>query len=202
MISTSTIQLVHDMAGIVANLVTIVSAAIVAFVALKGLSQWRQQLKGTTDYQIARRYLKAALELRDAMIYVRNPFISNGEIEAALKEVGYEPIAKTGDSSAVDGAVYPRRWKKVQEAWTNLEVEVTEAEVSWGADAARVSQALTAKTRELFAALSMHIMPKDLALHDRNLIYDMSTPEKPDEFMKDVISAVDAIRDYLKPHLK
>jgi hypothetical protein len=51
-------------------------AAIVAgYVGLRGLGTWRRQLKGNTEYELAKSLLKAVYELREAIVSARFPFM-------------------------------------------------------------------------------------------------------------------------------
>ena len=113
------------------NAITAISAIIIAAFAIYGIREWKRQMKGKTNYEIARRYLKASLNLRNAILYVRNPFIPVSEMQEALKEHGLDSV-EYSDHVKTNIAVYSRRWKKVQEAWTNLEAELLDAETSWG----------------------------------------------------------------------
>jgi hypothetical protein len=114
------------------DIVTALAAGIGAVVAVVGLNAWKKQLKGKTDYELARRYLRAVYKIRDAIKFVRNPFISLGEMEQALKERGSNQ--STSDHKETSRAVYSVRWKKVTEAGSDLTLELREAEVSWGKD--------------------------------------------------------------------
>jgi len=176
------------------------SAVIVAGLAIYGIREWKRQIKGKTNYEIARRYLRASLSLRNAILYVRNPFIPVSEMQTALKEHGFGSDEYT-DTIKTNTAVYSRRWKKVQDTWTDLEAEIIDAEVSWGADAVNASKSLIILTKKLFAVLQMYIDGhREKAIKDE-LIYNQGSAENPDEFSKGIASAIDEIKEFLKPHL-
>jgi len=179
--------------------ITAISAIIIVSLAIYGIREWRRQIKGKTNYEIARRYLKASLNLRNAILYVRNPFIPAIEMQTALKEHGFKSEEYT-DNVKTNIAVYSRRWKKVQEAWTDLEAELLDAEVSLGADAVNVSSPLIALVKELFAALQMYIDGHRQKIKDE-LIYNQGSPDNPDEFSKKITDAIEKIKEFLKPHL-
>jgi hypothetical protein len=175
------------------------SAIIIAGLAIYGIREWKRQIKGKTNYEIARRYLRASLSLRNAILYVRNPFISVSEMQTALKEHGFES-EEYKDTVKTNMAVYSRRWKKVQDAWADLEAELLDAEVSWGTDAVNASNSLIGLTKELFAALQMYIDGHREKIKDE-LIYNQGSPDNPDEFSKKIASAIEEIKEFLKPHL-
>ena len=49
------------------------AAIIAGYVGLKGLGTWRRQLKGNTEYELAKSLLKAVYELREAIVSARFP---------------------------------------------------------------------------------------------------------------------------------
>lgn len=126
--------------------VLVISAITGAAVAVKGLATWRTQLKGRSEYDLARRFLRATLELRDAIARVRAPFMSAGEIQAAADEAGIKLTWGPGDKNHVEASRVARnmRWQGVHEAASALRVEELEAEVLWGRDVAKCSAALHA----------------------------------------------------------
>lgn len=178
--------------------VTAIATLILGGAAIYGVFwEWKKQIKGKTDYEIARRYLKAALKLRDAIKYVRNPFIPVGEMQDALKKNGLDS-EEYKDKQKTNIAVYSERWKKVTEAWTNLEAELLDAEVSWGYEARKAQINFDALIRKLFAELHMYLEGYSKKITD-NIIYD--TGDK-DEFSKSIDDAIKEIEEFLKPHLK
>lgn len=184
--------------NLIASYTTTLSTIVVVGVAIYGLIDWKRQMKGKSDYEIARRYLKAALQLRDAIKFVRNPFIPVGEMQSALEASGRDP-EEYEDSEKTNKAVYSTRWKKVVEAWTNLEIESLEAEVSWGPDGASLVNPLNELVRELRGAIEWYLQkdpePSRCA---KKLLYDCG---EEDEFSKKITNEIQRIKDFLKPHL-
>lgn len=178
---------------------TAISAVVVAFVAVYGLQEWKKQMKGKTNYEIARRYLKQALKFRNEILSVRHPMISIGEIETALKESGLNSDDYK-DKINTNRLVYQRRWKNIQQSWSNLELEIIDAEVSWGKEAEEVSRPLFALVRKLFAAIQLYIDGYNTPLRE-NIIYNQGSPETPDDFSIEVDQAIDKIKEFLNPHL-
>ena len=177
------------------DLLTAIAALSGAMVAIYGVVQWKRQLKGKTDYEVARRYLKASLKLRDAIQSVRNPFVPLAEINSSLKEAGLDP--EIDDNRKTNLAVYNVRWKKVIGAWTDLELELLEAEVSWGKGAVDAQKPLDGCVRKLKASIDMHLQ-RYSKRGEEELIYN-SGPD--DSFSIEVNNAIDGIKSYLKPHL-
>lgn len=186
--------------NIISDLITAVSSLVIAGLAVYGvLWEWKKQMRGKTEYDIARRYLKTALQLRDAMRFVRNPFISLEEMETALKENGFSS-EDYKDNQKTNRAVYSTRWKKIMEARTNMEAELLEAEVSWGIDARKAQESLNKLVIDLYISLKSYLDGHSkMDEKGRELIYDLG---EEDEFSKKVASSIKEIEDFLKPYLK
>ena len=183
--------------SVLPDIITAVSTAIVAGVAIYGITEWRRQLKGKTNYETARRYLKSALKLRDAMKYVRNPFIPVSEMQSALKENGFKED-EYNDNKKMNRSVYSVRWNKVRESWTNLEAELIEAEISWGPSAVKAQNSLDSCVRKLFASISLYLDGHGREFQD-NIIYDTG---EQNEFTKEITKAIEEIEVFLRPHLR
>ena len=59
-------------------------------VASIGLGTWRAQLKGRTEYDLARRLLEATFDVRNMIREARSPMVPGGEVEAAAEALGVE----------------------------------------------------------------------------------------------------------------
>lgn len=194
------------------DLITGIAAGVAALVAAIGLSTWRTQLKGKTEYELARRTLRSVYRVRDEISRVRGPFISSGEVGVALTEAGIkDPKAPDGDRTA--GAVYAKRWRGLTEAMSELEAESLEAEVLWGEEARAVQRGLRSCVGELYAAVTQHVRyegsgrtwanlsPASLQRIDR-VLYQTSTDPEKDPFTGSVQQAVERAEAVLRPHLR
>ena len=181
----------------ISEALTAVAAATGAFIAVLGLNAWKKQLKGKTDYELARRYLRAVYKLRDAVQNVRNPFIPAEEMNAALKQSGKEGLGDGVDTQEGVRAAYSARWQKVTEAGSDLSVELREAEVSWGRKALDIERDMEKCVQELFVTLRMYVQHNERP--NRDLIYDQGDN---DEYTKRLTTAVTKIEAYLAPHLR
>ena len=79
-----------DFISIAKDITTGLAALIGAGVAIVGLRAWQHQLKGKTEYELARRLLRAVYRVRDEIHNVRNPAIMPGEFAVAIEEAGIE----------------------------------------------------------------------------------------------------------------
>lgn len=116
------------------DIVTGVSAAVVAILAALGLNTWKVQLKGTAEYELARRLLRAVLRTRDRVALTRSRFMSAEEMDRAFRAAGEtrpvdaEEALRRRYELAIDA-----RWRLLVTAASELEAEILEAEVLWGA---------------------------------------------------------------------
>jgi len=124
---------VPEIVSLIKDISSIISGTILIVIAIMGLQTWKRQLKGNTEYELARRFLSAVYKIRDAISYIRNPFVSAGEISSALQEANIE-IDKSDSEYQVkkQNALYQKRWKKIQEALSEYNLVIFEVEVLWG----------------------------------------------------------------------
>lgn len=184
------------------------SSGIIAISTFLGLifgRSWlntsKKKMKGKLDYDIARKYLKSVLKVRDAVKLARHPFISIGEIEFALKKTGFK-----GDEydkkKKVDRSVYSLRWDNVQKSWTSFEEILTEAEISWGKEAINIQKKLDVLVRELRGVIWLFVNYPDSFSEkpeNSNILY--GTQDESDVFSSRINIEIEEIRNFLKKHL-
>lgn len=181
--------------------ITALSALLAVIFGVFGLDAWKKKLKGKTDYDIARQYLKSILQLRDALKFVRNPFISASEIQTALKENGFNP-GEYDNSEKVNKSVYSLRWNKVQDLWTILEAILLEAEISWGAEAINIQKGLESSVKKLRGAIWLFInASKEVKTGDETYKLIYNAYDVTDDFSIEVDKEIEKIRDFLKQYL-
>lgn len=196
------------------SIVTALAAAVGAAVAVAGLFTWRKQLRGKTEWELARRLLRKVYELRGAIDMVRNPMMFGGEIAAAFEDAG-EPAPepeKMVEDERRDRVVFQKRWSALRDVYSDLMVEALEAEVLWGQEARDALAPLKECVAELFSAIQMHLYyqqdrsswqgtPDPERVHEvRMKVY--ATGGERDELGRQVTEAVDRMEDFLRPHLE
>jgi hypothetical protein len=125
--------IIQQYTGIARDVTSILSAIALTVIAHAGLRTWRSQLKGKTEYELARRVLHRVYGIREAVREVRKPYIGASEKKAAFKESGFDnPPPVPGHSPASLRAVYRRRWRLLDKRVIELDVDVLEAEAIWG----------------------------------------------------------------------
>lgn len=108
------------------------SAIFAAGVAYSGLNTWRTELKGKSEYQLAKEVIRAVYDVREAFKHVRNPAIYRYEYpEVSTDHTG---TIKQGHEYEAYAHVYETRWKKMNEAFAELEERFLDALVEWGSE--------------------------------------------------------------------
>lgn len=198
----STLDIWPTVLPVAKDVITIAAAVVGIIVAISGLDAWKKQLKGKTDYELARRYLRAVLKLRDALQSVRHPMITAGEFSQAKKVVKDD-----GESEDIDEniAVYIVRWKLVTESLSDLQVESFEAQVSWGKEILRLEKPMKQLIRELnvhlMLSLDKNLEPKE-KIESRKYIYNSGDDNNPDQYTRDLNGAIENIEKFLTKFLK
>lgn len=201
----------NDWFSVLKDIILLIVAIVGVFSAIFGLKTWRKQLKGNTEYELARRLLKAVYHARDQIKYIRNPFMGGGEISQAIKESGME-IDQTDPKHSIKSsrAVYSLRWKYLSEVLSELKIELLEAEVLWGKDINNIFKEFYKCVSDLNFAIYQHLNAKDgyfkldfeeLKKNDL-IIYDTSDDPTKNEFSGKIIQAVETIENFIRPKLK
>lgn len=186
------------------------SALAAVVVASSGLKTWNAQLKGTVEYDLTRRLLRSTYKLRDSFSVVRNPIMwANEFVPVPTDFKGSDDDARYYGMSAA----YEKRWNHVVEARRELEAELLEAEVIWDRSIRDRYTKLFQLQQELIAYLNTYLRVQDpkagFSMRDsysevlrkrRDVLYEDGSPE--DEFARDLVSAIAAIEEHLKPHLR
>lgn len=187
-----------------------------AVIAIVGLQTWKKQLRGKTEYELARRLLRAVYKTRDAIKLVRNPFASASEIAASVNEAGIDLDPQEPDYfNKSQGYLYERRWKKIQEAVAELDVEAFEAEVIWDKDVRDVLIPLRQQVGELHSCVELYLrnlnkssrqLPNTEMLEkiDKTIydFHDLADIESDNPFTAKTSKAIYDIENYLRPKIK
>ena len=128
-IKSDYIEWIAPLAGFVKDIVIAISAATTAFFAYKGVDTWRKELKGKSEYQLAKDVLRAVYKVREAFKAVRNPLIMTHEYPDEMKHVNGHLKSESFHEGTL--YVYQERWKQMNDAFIELENKYLEAVVEW-----------------------------------------------------------------------
>lgn len=202
--------MIDELSGLVGSMAAVGGV----WVAWAGLRTWRSQLLGTAEYELARRILRCAFSVRDQILAVRSPFISPGEMVAALKAAGvdFNPEA-VGFDSKTEGLVYAQRWDALARSRSELSVALLEGEVLWGAEVRKPERALSECIGELYSAVMMHVRRRSNREDERErldgswerrqaILYAVSSEPEGDAFSAKVAASVTGFETLLRVHLR
>ena len=176
------------------DIITAAAAVGGLIVAAIGLSTWKKQIRGVSEYELAKRLMLEVYQLRDALRSTRNPFLSIAEGDKDDTEDTWQITA------------YKKRWAVVSEVLTRFNVTSLEAEVVWDDAIKKQSKEMDSVIRELYNAVEMYIRQKnDEALAEDfyrmydDIIYDKGDNDKYNTTLNKAVKGYETI---LKPHLK
>lgn len=137
------------------DMVLAIAASVTAFVAVKGLSTWNRQLRGTAGFDVARSLAKYSYKVRDKLQVCRSPLLSAHEFPDDYYE---DELKKTPEKKAKGYAfVYSNRWIPVLEALQEFDASTLEAEALWGGPIRQATDQLRKVVREVSVAIDAFI---------------------------------------------
>jgi hypothetical protein len=138
--------------AITRDVVVSMSAIAAAWVAILGVNTWRRQLKGTTEYQIALKVLKALYAVRESMIELRSRFTFPSEwLQQPPVTQGPEEFRALAAAQS-----YQRRLVRVGYARADLLLAQQEALAVWSDPAKEALEDLLSAINELFVTYDLY----------------------------------------------
>lgn len=193
---------------IVKDIVLTLAAIVAGYVGIRGLGTWRRQLRGNTEYQLAKSMLTSVYELREAISSVRNPFMQYSK-EPDLPEDKLKELSQREREWHALAQAYQRRWEPVPKAMAKLDANLLEAEVVWGSGIRAKANPLNRLTGELLFALQDHLEARNpdgryespgpgLVKKRRETLYGLG---EEDEFKERLQEVIREIENDLRPHI-
>lgn len=106
------------------------SAAVAAFFAFRGIQAWRRELRGKSQYALAKEILKSVYEVREGFKRVRQQVIFQYEYPESMVDYhGHLLPEKEYDGMVY---VYQQRLNVLEEAFHTLEQKHLDSQVEWG----------------------------------------------------------------------
>ena len=131
------------------DVVAIIGTIGALAIGLAGLGTWRRQLHGTSKYEVARRAILLAYEMRDAIQAVRSPILQlrREEIDA-------------GRRIEEEQRIYDERMQRLYEKWSQLRTIILETKAIWGEKAEAQFRALQGLVGTMRAEIWLHFWLK------------------------------------------
>ena len=198
-----------DWLPIIRDIVIIGATASTAIVAILGINQWRTELKGKTEFEVARKLLAAAYNFRRKMERCRLGRVAKEEFPAWHRE-GIESNGR--DEADAYWDVLAVRFQPVNDAMIELESAAFEAEALWGTEIREKTNKLKNLVKGLPTQFITNVFTTNRFLRENNFTQANSMadirakaenqPESSeDELSQEVNEAIAAIEDILRPHL-
>lgn len=198
--------------GVLKDLALAGAAVVTAWVAVQGLQKWREELRGKTDFEVARALARATYKVRDELAACRTPLIRSSEYPANYNPPApNQPPNHAAEANAL-AHVYNNRWKPVTEALREFDAQRLEAEALWGADIRKDAEALHKCITTVFVSIESIIdnarsggadfaTDKNFARTTRSQAH--ASPTATDNpLSNEITAAVSAIEGRLRRHLK
>ncbi len=202
---------IAEITTIVQNIVLAACGMATVFIAYLGLTTWRKELKGKSEYTKAKEVLKAVYKVRSSFMHVRNPIMYSFEFPEEMRG----PRGNLKEEHDYEGRAhaYAKRWKLLADAFQELEEQNLEAQVEWGPE----FQDVIIPLRKCLAELQITIgdmleRKKSLRNHEtmsaeekakeRSVLYYTGEDSKHDEFTQKINAAIKLFEKKLRPHIK
>lgn len=172
---------------------TAITGAIIAF---RGVNTWRRQLNGQADHNLCKNLLVSIFKYRDAIRFVRNPFMSGSEQPSPPSEKINTMTEQEKRYYGISKA-YAARWDKVIEAHAQVYAYLIETEALWGNEVKLMWEEIRKLESELLTALE-HI----IEAYDPNIPTHIKE-SSPDEIIKNRRTVYESYRtDTFRPALE
>lgn len=191
------------------DVILAIAGAVTACVAVRGLNTWARQLKGTANFEVARKLAKATYRMRNEIQLCRSPLIRAGEFPE-----GHKNHLKGGgqEGGSAYAHVFANRWAPVYEAIVEFDAQTLEAEAIWGSSIREKTDQLRLVARKLNAAMEAFISnelsdgqdfktDRDFGVKIRSQVFASSTATD-NELSMELQAAILAIEAELQPHLR
>lgn len=202
---------VPEIFGALKDIVVTAASGTGIYVAFKGLSTWKRQIKGQSEYALAKETLINVYKLRDEIINVRHPLLTmkerpdSGEDEA--KKMTPDQIRHHSLREA-----YRKRWDKVITANSTLSVNLIEAEAMWNSELKNLSEQLFKHENYLVYMLDRYLSirnpdlsasARDKLAKDSDKIHEVvfNSLDDNDQYNKMLNEYIKPIEEYLKKRM-
>lgn len=196
---------------LVKDVILAIAAVIGSIVAIMGLSTWKRQLYGQSEYELAKRLLKSLYLFREVINNARHPFMQYSAVPD-LPQNKLEQMTKEEKEWHAQAQAWEKRWAPVAKARADLDMNVLESEVFWGDEIKEKMAKISQLQVELLVAIQEHIErtnPRDPdqsyqgdeSKRVRAIMYGIGDRSK-DAFLDRILSAIEEIESILKPYIR
>lgn len=192
------------------QIVALAAASTALFVYI-GLKTWRHELKGRSEYELAKKILRAVYKVREAFYHVRKLAIFQFEYPEDMRD--YHGHLKAEHRYTGTVHVYETRWKVLNDAFRELEEQNLEAQVEWGNEFLDIIVPLRGCRTDLEIALQRFLESKKTSRTEegitpeawkdiRSKIYFYGKDSEHEIFQPQIDDAINKFEDRLRPIIK
>ncbi len=187
---------------------SVITAAVFAYL---GLSVWKKELKGKSEYELAKDVLKSVYRVREALKHVRHPAIYQYEYPEEM--IDHHGHLKREHDYEGTAHVYEKRWETVAKAFGKLEEHHLDAQVEWGPEFQNKITKLRSCCVDLRIAIQQMLErkknPAEAPLskpEERTekffVLYAGGADSKHDTFTPLIDDALNEFEQWLRPHIE
>ena len=184
------------------------AAALAAVSAYLGIRAWRAELKGKSEYDLAKKLLKAVYKVREAFYNVR--FIGVYQYEYPEEMKGPSGHLKKEFEYEGTKYVYEARWKILQDAFRELADLNLDAQVEWGSEFQEITKPMSGCHSDLYIALwgfldgkknpsAWEAMSNEERKKIESKIFYYGRDPNQEKFQSQVDAAIKGFEDRLRP---
>ncbi|WP_217522037.1 hypothetical protein [Vibrio metschnikovii] len=167
-----------------------------------GLFTWRRQLRGTSEYELAKKAVFKAYEVQQALQAVRNPmlYLSQEEVEA-------------GRRLEEEQRIYNERMTLLYEKWAELQTIRLETKAIWSDSAHNCFNEIQQRIGDLRGAIWLHFWMKgayagpgatvdnnpERVIENDKVVYFVSDD---DEFSQKIFKSVEKVELFFGPKIR
>jgi hypothetical protein len=189
---------------VVKDFILATAAIVTSSVAVFGLRKWREELRGRTEYEVARRVIRGLYKVRDGFRTVRSPMVWAHEYPEGNS--GSAGTTSSINEKTADMHVYQNRWKYLAEAFVELEAETLEAEVLWGGDIEKLMREIRSCRAELLISLREYFAKLERVPDNREqyrqVMEKIAAFDDEDPLSKRTAAAIGALEARMRRHLR
>ncbi len=196
----------------VSDVIVALCAVVTAGAAAIGLNTWKEKVKGSAEYDLAKQTLKNLYAVENAFRIVRNPTVWDHEYPEKYRVSGLQD-QRIKKHEAME-YVYENRWKSLAAAFEALENTMYLVRAEWGTEQEDKIKSLRACKHMLNSALNNYLDSinkntppsrlEELKNEHKNIsdtIYCTFDNKSEVKFEKDLRLAVHAFEIWLRPYV-
>lgn len=188
--------------SLVSDIVAIIGTFGALLIGALGLTTWRRQLKGTSEYELAKKAILSTYEVQQSIQSARNPllYLSKDEVEE-------------GRRLEEEQRIYSERMERVYQKWAELQTIRLETRVVWSDEAHSCFSELQQRIGDLRGALWLHFWMKgayagpgatvdnnaERVMENDKIVYFTS---EDDEFSQKIAYSVRNIESFFAPKVR